>query len=62
MEGDSAYHVESTTTSPHMSGHLVGDAKWVGACPAGTVPGDMGRLVNGQFVKTTNILKPPPTP
>jgi hypothetical protein len=62
MEGDTAMHMVSDTHSSSMAGHMVGDSKWIGACPAGIVPGDVGRFVNGQFVKTTNILNQPKAP
>jgi hypothetical protein len=48
-------HTESRTTSPHMSSSLVADAKWMGACPGGVLPGDQGSFVNGVFKKTGNI-------
>jgi len=48
-------HMESQSTSPHMSGSVVADAKWVGACPAGVMPGDQGTFVNGVFKKTGSI-------
>ncbi|HUZ63924.1 MAG TPA: DUF3617 family protein [Acetobacteraceae bacterium] len=50
-----AMHMESVTKSPHMSGHIVSNSKWLGACPAGVVPGDVGHMMNGKFVKLTNI-------
>ena len=50
-----AFHMESVTKSPHMSGHIVSNSKWLGACPAGVVPGDIGHMMNGKFVKLTNV-------
>jgi hypothetical protein len=52
---DTQIHMESRTTSPHMSGDAVSDSKWVGACPAGVMPGDLGTFVGGVFKKTGNI-------
>jgi hypothetical protein len=54
--------VHSTTASAHMSGDMTGDSKWSGPCPAGIVPGDIGHMVNGNFVKLTNIKDMPQTP
>jgi hypothetical protein len=54
-KSETEIHMESQSTSPHMSGNVVADAKWVGACPAGVMPGDQGTYVNGVFKKTGNI-------
>jgi hypothetical protein len=62
LTGNDAIHVESRTSSAHMTGMMVGDSKWQGACPAGVMPGDIGHLQNGRFVKLANILNPPKTP
>jgi hypothetical protein len=48
-------HMESQSTSAHMSGSVVADAKWVGACPAGVMPGDQGTFEGGVFKKTGNL-------
>ena len=55
FESKTAFHVESVAKSPHMSAHEVSNSKWLGACPAGAVPGDIGHMTNGKFVKLTNI-------
>jgi hypothetical protein len=52
---DTQIHMESRTTSPHMSGSAVSDSTWVGACPAGVMPGDLGTFEGGVFRKTGNI-------
>ena len=54
-KSETEIHMESQSTSPHMSGSVVADAKWVGACPAGVMPGDQGTFVNGVFKKTGSI-------
>jgi len=54
-KSETAIHMESQSTSPHMSGSVVADAKWVGPCPAGVMPGDQGSFVNGVFTKSGNI-------
>jgi hypothetical protein len=54
-KSETEIHMESQSTSPHMSGSVVADAKWVGACPAGVMPGDQGTFENGVFKKTGNI-------
>jgi hypothetical protein len=59
---ETAIHAQSKTTSAHFSGDETSDAKWAGACPAGVVPGDIGHMVNGKFVKLTNIANLPKTP
>jgi hypothetical protein len=63
-ESDTAFHMESQTQSAHMSGSMTADSRWLGACPAGAVPGDIGRMQNGQFVKNLNPWQgqaaPPP--
>ncbi len=54
--------VTSKTTSAHMTGDETADSKWQGACPAGWVPGDVGRMENGTMTKFGNVLtlsKPP---
>jgi hypothetical protein len=48
-------HMESQSTSAHMSGSVVSDAKWVGSCPAGVMPGDEGTYEGGVFKKTGNL-------
>lgn len=53
---DTEIHTESQTTSPQMSSSVVADAKWVGACPAGVMPGDQATFVNGVFKKSGNIM------
>jgi hypothetical protein len=52
---DTQIHMESKTTSAHMSGDAVSDSTWVGPCPAGVMPGDLGTFVGGVFKKTGNI-------
>jgi hypothetical protein len=54
-KSETEIHMESQSSSPHMSGSVVGDAKWVGACPAGVMPGDLGSFENGVFKKTGNL-------
>jgi hypothetical protein len=54
-KSDIEIHMESQSTSPHMSSSVIADAKWVGACPAGVMPGDQGTFVNGVFKKSGNI-------
>jgi hypothetical protein len=54
-KSDTEIHIESQSTSPHMSSSVIADAKWVGACPAGVMPGDQGTFVNGVFKKSGNI-------
>jgi hypothetical protein len=54
-KSDTEIHMESQSTSPQMSSSVVADAKWVGACPAGVMPGDQGTFVNGVFKKSGNI-------
>lgn len=54
--------MHSTTNSTGMNGTMDGDSKWTGACPAGVVPGDVGHMVNGSFMKLTNIKDMPQTP
>ena len=61
VKSDTAMHMVSDTTGPQMSGHMSADSKWTGQCPSGFVPGDIAHMQNGQFVKTINILNPPPT-
>jgi hypothetical protein len=51
----------------HMTMNMTGESKWMGACPAGTVPGDFGTLTNGVFKKegntlTDNMKMPAPPP
>lgn len=57
--GDTQIHIVSDTVSPSMSGHVMGDAKWLGACPAGVKPGDFGMMKDGVFSKQGNILDKP---
>lgn len=40
----------------HMTSDITSDIKWVGACPAGVVPGDHGIVRNGAFHKLGNWL------
>lgn len=54
-KSETEIHMESQSSSPHMSGSVVADAKWVGACPAGVMPGDQGTFENGVFKKTGNL-------
>jgi|GEM_PF-902329 hypothetical protein len=61
-QGDTAYHMVSQSTGTGMSSSMVADSKWLGACPAGMVPGDFGTVTNGKFVKRGNLLNPPATP
>jgi hypothetical protein len=63
-ESDTAFHIVSQTTSPMMSGSMVGESTWAGACPAGVAPGDYGSMQNGQFVKRGNMMNmaPPQMP
>jgi hypothetical protein len=60
-KSDTEIHMESQSTSPHMSSSVVAEAKWVGACPAGVMPGDQGTFVNGVFKKSRNIKDAFPT-
>jgi hypothetical protein len=61
-KSETEIHMESQSTSPHMSGNVVADAKWVGACPAGVMPGDQGTYINGVFKKTGNLKDALPKP
>ncbi len=58
--GDTEVHfVENSVSNMakmHMTMAATGDSKWVGACPAGTVPGDFGIMHNGVFQKLGNRL------
>ena len=60
MTGDTASHLDTSTTSPQFSAHMVADSKWVGACPAGMQPRDEGQVQNGAFVKMGNITDSTP--
>ncbi len=57
--GDSATKLTMHMTSPNMSNLLEIDSKWLGACPAGAAPGDLGMMVDGKFKKLVNINTPP---
>ncbi len=59
FQGDTQIHIVSDTVSPTMSGHITGDSKWLGACPAGVKPGDFGTMQNGVFSKQGNVLDKP---
>ena len=61
-KSDTQIHMESQSTSPHMSTTMVADAKWVGACPAGVMPGDQGTYSNGVFKKSGSIRDALPKP
>ncbi len=54
-KSDTEFHTESQTTSPTYTGTVVGDSKWVGACPAGVESGDQGSYIGGVFKKNSNI-------
>ncbi|MDE2006635.1 MAG: DUF3617 family protein [Rhodospirillales bacterium] len=58
--GDTGVHFVENTVSDmrhmHMTMAATGDSKWVGACPAGIVPGDYGVMHNGVFQKQGNHL------
>jgi hypothetical protein len=58
--GDSAYHSDiNSKFSPPMMGHsastVTQDAKWVGACPADMIPGDVV-MGNGMKVNIKQML------
>ncbi|MBU6499091.1 MAG: DUF3617 family protein [Rhodospirillales bacterium] len=55
--GDTAIHIASDSVSPSMTSHIDGDAKWIGACPAGMKPGDFGTMPGGVFKKQGNMLE-----
>jgi hypothetical protein len=59
FQSDTQIHIVSDTVSPSMSGHVIGDSKWLGACPAGVKPGDFGLMQNGVFKKQGNVLDKP---
>jgi hypothetical protein len=63
-ESDTAFHIVSQTTSTAVSGSMVGESVWAGACPAGVAPGDYGAMAGGQFVKRGNMMNmaPPAMP
>jgi hypothetical protein len=63
FDSETEMHLVSKTTGAHINGGETADAKWQGACPAGWVPGDVGRMENGTIKKFANILTPmkPPT-
>jgi hypothetical protein len=54
----------SSMTSAGMTGTITmsGDAKWIGQCPSGVVPGDFGTMVNGKFQKEGNFADMPAPP
>lgn len=58
--GDTDVHFVENSISDvakmHMTMAATGDSKWVGACPAGAVPGDFGVMRNGVFQKQGNRL------
>ena len=58
--GDTDVHFVANSVSDmakmHMTMAVTGDSKWVGACPAGIVPGDFGIMRNGVFQKLGNRL------
>jgi hypothetical protein len=58
FDGNTSFHTVTTGSSNipsmQMTIHAVDDAKWLGACPAGVVPGDYGTMTNGVFAKTGN--------
>jgi hypothetical protein len=51
---DTAMHMEEDGASPNMTLHAIGNWTWLGACPPGANPGDMGTMVNGNFVKSSD--------
>ena len=55
FEGDTVMHSVSDSVSDipsmQMTIHNVSDSRWLGPCPAGTVPGEHGTLKNGVFQK-----------
>ncbi|OYV49486.1 MAG: hypothetical protein B7Y73_06405 [Acidocella sp. 35-58-6] len=55
VDSDTQTEVDFTMTGSGMTIHMVGQSKWLGACPAGVAPGDMGMMQNGTFVKTGNV-------
>ncbi|HQT63102.1 MAG: hypothetical protein B7Z75_12565 [Acidocella sp. 20-57-95] len=55
---DTEMHLVSKTTGTSMTGDETADSKWQGSCPAGWVPGDVGRMQNGSIQKNANVLKP----
>ncbi len=59
-DGDTAMHFTDHTSSSlsgmSMTMDDTGDMKWLGACPAGIVPGDYGTMKNGVFTKQGNTL------
>ncbi len=62
MSGDTAAHIDMNTSSPQFSAHVVSESEWIGPCPAGLNPGDLGTMQNGVFVKMGNALDAPPAP
>jgi hypothetical protein len=62
LRGDSALHMTETSDakmqSMDMKMAMTADSKWVGACPAGVMPGDFGTMTNGAFQKQGNALTP----
>jgi hypothetical protein len=60
FNGDSAYHTDiNSKFNPPMMGHsdsvMTQDAKWVGACPADLVPGDVV-MANGMKVNIKQMM------
>ncbi|HQT63103.1 MAG: hypothetical protein B7Z75_12570 [Acidocella sp. 20-57-95] len=55
VDSDILTETDMTMTGSGMTIHMVGQSKWLGACPAGVVPGDTGMMQNGSFVKTGNV-------
>ena len=58
--GDSAYHTDiNSKFSPPMRGrsdsNMMQDAKWVGACPADMVPGDV-QMANGMKMNIKQMM------
>jgi len=58
FDSSTEMHLSSKTTSAHVTGDEQADSKWQGACPAGWVPGDVGRMENGVMTKFANVLTP----
>ncbi len=62
VDSDTKTEVDFTMSGSGMTIHMVGQSKWLGACPVGVVPGDMGMMQNGSFVKTGNVQTGPTKP
>lgn len=64
--GDDEVHIKETSSAVmqgmSMKMDMVGDSKWQGQCPAGVMPGDFGRIVNGAFQKEGNYVQMPKIP